>query len=379
MLLSLAFSFSHNLKELAGALPKFVKLGVATWALLSTKLEVGGNIGFEGSGDVLATISQGAVTGGTATQNEGKTPMQQVNITSDGPSDSSSWAGLNLAFERSSKRLEISFSVTNNNTTENLKINLNIPDGVENGMNMVITTTELGTINPAIIAPNKEVTYNIIFIVGETNTTLNQRFELVFNLVNTSSAISEYLPEPTTEKLKFISNGDNTYTVAAANTSIEGDVVIPAKYEGLPVTKIQDASIQSSDTLGTRWVLPSGGFAYCNKITSIRIPYSITSIGSRALAMCNKLATVTIQEGVTSIGKDAFYNCSSLTKLTFAARTDELQIGNYAFNNTTSLQPAAIDFGGKTFTNTADVNEYYSNAKKPSSINDLSGKTWTIS
>lgn len=58
--------------------------------------------------------------------------------------------------------------------------------------------------------------------------------------------------------LIFISQNDDTYSVKARNVSIEGDVVIPATYNGKPVTTVEKA-----------------GFKNCDKITSITIPESI--------------------------------------------------------------------------------------------------------
>ena len=69
---------------------------------------------------------------------------------------------------------------------------------------------------------------------------------------------------------------DNTYAV----TDYTGDassIVIPATYEGLPVT----------------------------------------GIGNYAFDRCSRLTSVVIPDSVTSIGSSAFYQCSSLTSITF--------------------------------------------------------------
>ena len=53
-------------------------------------------------------------------------------------------------------------------------------------------------------------------------------------------------------------------------------------------------------------------FAYCNALTSIIIPDSVTNIGEWAFWNCNALTSITIPEGVTSIGSYAFNGCDSL-------------------------------------------------------------------
>ena len=56
-------------------------------------------------------------------------------------------------------------------------------------------------------------------------------------------------------------------------------------------------------------------FAYCNYLTSITIPNSVTNISEKAFYDCANLTNVTIGNGVTTIGDDAFYMCSKLTSV----------------------------------------------------------------
>jgi len=72
-----------------------------------------------------------------------------------------------------------------------------------------------------------------------------------------------------------------------------GNVVIPASYNGLPVTRINFYAFQ-----------------YCTSIISITIPTSVTSIGNEAFYNCN-LTSITIPASVTSVGFNAFANWTS--------------------------------------------------------------------
>ena len=56
---------------------------------------------------------------------------------------------------------------------------------------------------------------------------------------------------------------------------------------------------------------------YNDKITSVIMPDSVTSIGSCAFYKCTSLTSIEIPNSVTSIGKGAFYNCTSLTNISF--------------------------------------------------------------
>ena len=89
----------------------------------------------------------------------------------------------------------------------------------------------------------------------------------------------------------YILEGDG-YIVTDCVESYTGELVIPAEYEGKPVT----------------------------------------AVGARAFFGCHSLSAVVIPEGVTSIGDDAFHGCTNLSKVTIPASV--ASIGNDAFRDT---------------------------------------------
>ena len=66
-------------------------------------------------------------------------------------------------------------------------------------------------------------------------------------------------------------------SVKAANTSISGDITIPAERNGTP-----------NDTI------PADAFKACNAITSITVPESVTTIGAGAFNGCSSLRSITL-------------------------------------------------------------------------------------
>lgn len=53
-------------------------------------------------------------------------------------------------------------------------------------------------------------------------------------------------------------------------------------------------------------------FRDCKSLTSITIPYSVTSIGVGAFLRCGNLTNITIPDSVTNIEEDAFKDCDNL-------------------------------------------------------------------
>ncbi len=109
---------------------------------------------------------------------------------------------------------------------------------------------------------------------------------------------------------------------------------------------------------GTKTIADSA-FRYCNSITSITIPDSVTSIGNYAFSSLESLTSVTIGNGVTSIGEGAFRGCESITSITIPDSVTS--IGNYAFSSLESLTSVTIgngvtSIGADAFNDTAYYN-----------------------
>ena len=142
----------------------------------------------------------------------------------------------------------------------------------------------------------------------------------------------------------------NSVKVAACDTTVNGDVVIPSslEYNGTTysVTSIGSDAFSGCSGL-TSVTIPnsvtfigSRAFRGCHGLTSVTLPNSVTSIEYSAFSGCSGLTSVSIPNSVTSIGIYAFYGCSGLTSVSIP--NSVTSIGNYAFYGCSGLTPVTI-------------------------------------
>lgn len=100
---------------------------------------------------------------------------------------------------------------------------------------------------------------------------------------------AEFGEWPSTVGLTAIGNEYEVF----ANEGASGDIIIPERYEGLPITNIADY-----------------GFAGYGDITSIILPGTVTRIGSYSFADCTGLSGIVIPASVVVIAEGAFSGCT---------------------------------------------------------------------
>ena len=82
--------------------------------------------------------------------------------------------------------------------------------------------------------------------------------------------------------------------------------------------------------------IDSGAFSGCTSITSISIPSVITSINPYTFYKCSNLISITIPDSVASIGYESFGSCKKLSSVTIPNSVKSIDIG--AFHNCNLLK-----------------------------------------
>ncbi|MBE6752464.1 MAG: hypothetical protein E7556_08065 [Ruminococcaceae bacterium] len=120
--------------------------------------------------------------------------------------------------------------------------------------------------------------------------------------------------------LEFKLNSDGkSYSVVDYEYDWENTspLVVPGKYNGLPVTKIaKDAlmGIMASEVVISEGITEIGEMAFFEggRIQKITLPKTLKKIGDSAFGRCWSLQTINFPEGLSSIGNNSFFECVSL-------------------------------------------------------------------
>lgn len=103
------------------------------------------------------------------------------------------------------------------------------------------------------------------------------------------------------------------YSINRGIANLEGDIVLPDYYKGLPVKVIKEEAFYYKE--GSRFGHPFLDTSMCNQVTtSVRLPAYLEKIEARALACMLKIEEIIIPETVTEIEGSAFFGCINLKK-----------------------------------------------------------------
>ena len=155
-----------------------------------------------------------------------------------------------------------------------------------------------------------------------------------------------------TDEASAAVSGDWEYTLSLGKATItkyngiETQIIIPAEIEGYMVTSLADSCLRNQDKITSITIpdsvtsISSYAFYGCTSLTSITIPDSVTSIGINLLNGCTSLTSASISNSVKNLKESIFYGCTSLTSVSIG--NSVTSISTSAFNGCTSLTSITI-------------------------------------
>ena len=158
----------------------------------------------------------------------------------------------------------------------------------------------------------------------------------------------------TVDKLSFNLAGygdEQYYEVSKKDNDIDGEIIIPANYNGKPVKEIAKSGFNgaknfTSIVFGANITAVGESAFGATNVESITFNDGIKNIGIGAFSHVNSLTELEIPESIESIGRQAFYYCKGLTKVNIKGNNLK-SIGTDAFNqclNLTDLRiPSSIE------------------------------------
>ena len=181
-------------------------------------------------------------------------------------------------------------------------------------------------------------------------TTTEQGYTTYTCLVCGNSYADSFTPAIGSSGLEFALNDDGeSYSVTGIGACPDVNIVVPAVYDGKPVTTIGDWAFEGCSSLISIVILDSvttiGNWAFhdCTSLTSVTFGENsqLTTIGSRAFFNCSRLTSIVIPSSVTTIDYDAFYYCSKLTSAYYGGTKEQwnaISIGSYNSDLTTATR-----------------------------------------
>ena len=147
------------------------------------------------------------------------------------------------------------------------------------------------------------------------------------------------------------------YSVSGRGKAEGNELVLPATYDGLPVSV--KASAFTGDNMTSLTVLGAteigtGAFSFCPFLNSAELGNGLISLGQNAFLSCTSLESVALPQSLVNLGSSAFSGCIGLKSITIPDRVENIPA--HTFMGCTSLESVNIGAGVKRIDSLAFFN-----------------------
>lgn len=175
----------------------------------------------------------------------------------------------------------------------------------------VITNTQTYTLNTYTNLPLRRVLEkdeNMLYVTSGMMYEDEDCSKLIGRTAQIKKDMKVYTKDATLDKLLFKWDSTRFYwTVREKDSSISGDVVIPAKYrEGINDWWVTETVEKPNET---------GAFSGCDNITSVTFPCGFVKIGNGSFSDCDNLKSIIIPKTVRTINYFAFANSCNVNTI----------------------------------------------------------------
>ena len=246
-----------------------------------------------------------------------------LNYTVSIPSTASSWISLKNITTRAAVRNDvINLNIKENTATSSRKATLQL----------VCNNVEVGTIS--IYQQGIEVANNELVYTSSDDNIIEPYQTMGFNANIISNTYSNGRGVIVFDK-NITAISEYAFYNCTKLTSIKmPKSITKIKDYAFYCTKLSEIDIPTNATV-------IADYAFCStRLNKLVIPNKVTTIGDYAFKECSSLTSITIPDSVTSIGSYAFCGCTSLTSVNIG--NSVTWIGSYAFYACSRLKSVAI-------------------------------------
>ena len=123
-------------------------------------------------------------------------------------------------------------------------------------------------------------------------------------------------------------------------------------------------------------VIGNNAFWWCDSLTNINIPNSVTNIGNGAFSKCELLTNINIPNSVTNIGDSAFEGCHSLTSINIPNGVKNIRNGTFGGCSFTNINvPNSVtNIGDRAFASCSSL----ASINIPNSVTNIGDRAFSL-